>query len=148
MYDSTPLKVPPHRGQNEILHETMLGKLNAMRRAPSPSYVRRPRVSAESNADRVLDVCTIWDDCLEKFAESLDLALSWGPFELVEVTPATIGADGKQRILSRFVYHGPLRDRDQFEYFLRESISQVAKIEYAAMLDDAVEEKTDGTVTR
>ena len=126
MFDSTtphiPQPVEDRKSANELVPNRPV-RLNGARRrvAENKSAKRRP------TEEPVLDLIAHWDGDLAAFDQCVDLAISWGPFELAEVYRAFVGHDGKRRLLCRFVYHGAQRDRRQFEHALKTCLAQITK---------------------
>lgn len=90
--------------------------------AASPS---RDKTRAEDDAAKVLDLLALWDGECADLRRAIEDQTDWGPFELVEMTPAFYDVYGLRRILCRFVFHGEADARAPFEKDLRRRLDAV-----------------------
>lgn len=109
MYDSTPNKIDRPHSQNEILH------LASLQRSSSQG----------TSQQCTLDLIALWNDETELLKEAVFEQSDWGPFELINISPAYYDAYSARRVLCRFIYHGEQKDRNYFEQLLRDCLNQI-----------------------
>lgn len=92
--------------------------------APPPAGSSANR-RMDQDEKRVLDFLALWNDDCATLRRAIEDQTDWGPFELVEMTPAFYDVFGARRILCRFVFHGDADTRDPFERDLRRRLSAI-----------------------
>ncbi len=141
MFDSTPAKRARPAKQNEILYETALAR-NALRSRGAPATVAPDREDT-----KFFDIIAIWDESLDELQSQIDLVSNWGPYELYECIPLYDGADGRRRVLCRFIYHGAVSSRHsansqaQFKFALLNCLQQITEWEDVAGQDHLARER-------
>lgn len=131
MFDSTPLKTSRPSVQSEIAHATNVTRAASRRRS-----LKGPMARKDDNC--IFDVLAVWDEEIGALREQVDIVSGWGPYELFECIPLFEGADGRQRVLCRFMYHGAKKDhfspdaQAQFKYALLKCLRQITQWEDVA----------------
>ena len=127
MLDSTPDKLEPPQGRNEIINAAIVARLAYYRRVAEQAaraHQREPRrstiarIGAASMARQLS-----WRGDLAVLRDCIDLVSDWGPFELVETR--RIDAE---TVFCRFDYHGPAEHRAHYEKNLEANLRQIAPL--------------------
>ncbi|WP_375205558.1 hypothetical protein [Hyphococcus sp.] len=114
------------------------------RASSNPASPSRDKMRGDNDAAKVLDLLALWDGECADLRRAIEDQTDWGPFELVEMTPAFYDVYGLRRILCRFVFHGEADARAPFEKDLRRRLAAVTDWKEAprAKLMDAPHSET------
>lgn len=131
MLDSTPDKMEPPQGRNEIVNAAIIARLAYYRRVAETTARAHQRAPRTPSVTRIgaasMQYELTWRGDLAILRDCIDLVSDWGPFELVE----TLRIDA-HTVRCRFDYHGPAEHRAHYEHNLEVNLRQVAPLNSAS----------------